>query len=55
MDAEDDDEITAALKISHAQNTLAYLQNCHLSLLLEKHLQQNKERMRQKVEWHKRY
>ena len=46
VDADDDDETTHALKNSLAQTLPGSLDNRHLSLLLEKRLQQNEETMR---------
>ena len=54
MDADDDDETTAALKAWLAQTSSGSLHR-HLSLLLEKRLQQNEDRMRWEVERHERY
>ena len=50
VDADDDDETTHALKNSLAQTLPGSLDNRHLSLLLEKRLQQNEERMRREIQ-----
>ena len=55
VDADDDDETTHALKNSLAQTLPGSLDNRHLSLLLEKHLQQNEERMRREIQRHERH
>ena len=49
--ADDDDETTHALKNSEPGS----LDNRHLSLLLEKRLQQNEERMRREIQRHERF
>ena len=49
VDADDDDETTHALKNSLAQTLLGSLDNRHLSLLLEKHLQENEERVQREI------
>ncbi|CAH3146172.1 unnamed protein product [Porites lobata] len=51
----DADETTHALKNSLAQTLPGSLDNRHLSLLLEKHLQQNEERMRREIQRHERH
>ena len=55
VDADDDDETTHALKNSLAQTLPGSLDNRHLSLFLEKRLQQNEERMRREIQRHKRH
>ena len=55
VDADDDDETTHALKNSLAQTLPGSLDNRHLSLLLEKRLQQNEERMRREIQRHERH
>ena len=55
VDADDDDETTHMLKNSLAQTLPGSLDNRHLSLLLEKRLQQNDERMRQEIQRHERH
>ena len=55
VDADDDNETTAALKASLAQTSPGSRHNRHLSLLLEKRLRQNEDRMRWEVERHERY
>ena len=55
VDADDDDETTHALKNSLAQTLPGSLDNRHLSLLLEKHLQQSEERMRREIQRHERH
>ena len=50
VDADDDDENTYTLKNSLAQTLPRSLDNRHLSLLLEKRLQQNEERMRREIQ-----
>ena len=51
---DDNDETTHALKNSLAQTLPGSLDNRHLSLLLEKRLQQNEERMRREIQRHER-
>ncbi|CAH3165362.1 unnamed protein product, partial [Porites lobata] len=55
VDADDDDDTTHALKNSLAQTLPGSLDNRHLSLLLEKRLQQNEERMRREMQRHERF
>ena len=55
VDSDDGDETTAALKAWLAQTSPGCLHNRHLSLLLEKRLQQNEDTMRWEVERHERY
>ena len=55
VDADDDDETTHALKNSLAQTLPGSSDNRHLSLLLEKRLQQNEERMRREIQRHERH
>ena len=55
VDADDDDDTTHALKNSLAQTLPGSLDNHHLSLLLEKRLQQNEERMRREMQRHERF
>ena len=55
VDADDDDETTHALKNSLAQTLPGSLDNRHLSLLLEKRLQQNEERMGREIQRHERF
>ena len=55
VDADDDDETTHALKNSLAQTLPGSLDNRHLSLFLEKRLQQNEERMRREIQRHERH
>ena len=55
VDADDDDDTTHALKNSLTQTLPGSLDNHHLSLLLEKRLQQNEERMRREMQRHERF
>ena len=55
MDADDDDETTHALKNLLAQTLPGSSDNRHLSLLLEKGLQENEERMWLEIQRHERH